>query len=187
MWVHLTWSLRAETTSWNGWPLRHYLTRLLPPTVMCKSVRQTIVPYVHVQVTCHKTVACALWATDMLYYTYFTAQVVIWCDTVGASDCGGYPLWGDPAWGPLLSAHEWNENALPSALCSGNVSVWECDMYIIYGAKCYVCMYDIEAQSTLTFFPTVMTWCWSAGGGTLWIVHTSLSYMRNSKTLLHLK
>ena len=50
-------------------------------------------------------------------------QVVVWCGTVGAGDCGGYPLWGDSDGGPLLATHERNENALSSALRPRNVSV----------------------------------------------------------------
>ncbi len=67
--------------------------------------------------------ACNGKYVDQLWPMLNVLQVVVWCGTVGAGDCGGYPLWGDSAWGPLLTTHERNENALSSALRPRNVSV----------------------------------------------------------------
>lgn len=43
----LTWFLKMEIISWNGWPLKHCLIKLPQHTVMCKSWWYYGVGYVH--------------------------------------------------------------------------------------------------------------------------------------------
>ncbi len=101
------------------WSDCHYIQRCVSQRYLHCS-RYTLNMCMHVL---QILLACNGKYVDQLWPMLNVLQVVVWCGTVGAGDCGGYPLWRDSAWGPLLATHERNENALSSALRPRNVSV----------------------------------------------------------------